>query len=87
MILKLTQNIDLKISGEIKVENKTVVTLNATINKDNTLISQNIRNNQLYADNLRDILDGLMQFNDEVRRIETFVKTDNYNELWGILNG
>lgn len=87
MILKLTQNIDLKLGGEIQVENKTVVTLNATINKDNTLISQNIRNNQLYADNLRDILDGLMQFNDEVRRIETFVKTDNYNELWGILNG
>lgn len=87
MILRLTQNIDLKLSGEIQVENKTVVTLNATINKDNTLISQNIRNNQLYADNLRDILDGLMQFNDEVRRIENFVKTDNYNELWGILNG
>lgn len=87
MILKLTQNIDLKLSGEIQVENKTVVTLNATINKDNTLISQNIRNNQLYADNLREVLDGLLQFNDEVRRIETFVKTDNYNELWGILNG
>lgn len=87
MKITINQNISISLNGDIRIKDTVVVTINATIDKDTTRLSQVIRNNQLYTENLDEVMEGIRSFNGEIRKVEAFVKSDQFNTMWEVLNG
>lgn len=80
MQLNIRIDTNIILSGDIKIDNQSVATLNAVVTKDNIRTTQITKNNTLYADNIDTVLKGVADFNAEIKRIELLVKSLEFNQ-------
>lgn len=78
-MLKINKSTNL--NALIKIKGESVLHLSASINeKGNVNFSKVIQNEKLYKENMEEVDNQVLQFQDEVRKVELDIRGGNLNE-------